>query len=186
MAPRWRAEHKGSFPLFHIAQNPNHAPADQGTVLANLREMQSHAKWCQTNFEKWMAAQQSPVAPRPEEHRFLAQTVARLMSVGLKGESGKKFREMAEAFRPHNLQVTAEMMWIIMACDPEDEHSLFSFLANLAREKLAICMDEQAFEEASRTILIEAGEKMEAAMILQLSQRVGRHDSAGPVRSRAG
>jgi len=186
MASRWRAEPAGFFPQFYLAPNPHHAPADSETLLANLREMQDHAHWCQIHSEKWMAAQQSPVAPRPDEHRSLAATVARLMSVGLKGESGNKFRELAKAISPHNPQVSAEMMWIIMACDAEDEQSLFSFLANLAREKLAINLDEQAFEEASQTILIEAGEKMWAAMMLQFSKREGRHVSARFVRSRTG
>ena len=140
---------EGYIPLWSIAQKPNHAPADENTVPANLREMQNHAKWCETNFEKWMAAQQSPVAPGPEDHEDVAELVARLMSAGLKGKSGNELREMSEALRSCNEQVTAEMMWIIMTCDPEDEQSLFCCLANLAREKMAISMNEQAFEEAS-------------------------------------
>jgi len=171
MASRGSAESAGYIPLDQIAFNPHHAPALPETILMTLREMKNHETWCRTNFEKWMDAQHSPGAPRPEEHRSLAQTVARVMSAGLKGKSGDKYRQMVEAFQELNPEVTSEMMWIIMACDVEDEQTLFSFLANLVREKLSINLDEQAFEAASETILFEAGKKMWAHGMLEFFAR---------------
>jgi len=188
MAERCVPEPDGYIPLWSIRPNPNHAPASPETIQENLRAMKNHALWCRTHFEKWMAAQQSPVAPGPEDREDVADLVARVMSAGLKGKSGEAFREMARAFRSLKGlgRVTAEMTWIIVTCDPDDEQFLFCLVANLAREKMAISMNEPAFEKASEQILIEAGEKIRMHQGEQLSQRLGGHDSAGPSRSMAG
>jgi len=167
-------------PLSLIAQNPNHAQANKDTLLENVREMQNHEQWC----EKWW--QQSPLAPGPKDHEDVAELVARLMSAGLNGELRNKLRAMATALRPINEQVSAEMMWIMMTCDPEDEQYLFCCLATLARKKMAISMDEDAFKEASVEILIQAGEKIRMYSLKQVGSGVRAVFSCDAVMRAAG
>ena len=149
------------------------APADAETILDNLRNIRSHKEWCETNEEKWKASQQSPIVPGPEEPQGVAELVCRLISAGLKDKFGKQISQHCRFFRSWYPQGTAEMIWITLACNPDDAHILFSFLVDLARENdLTTGMDVKIFEMVSHEILIQAVRKMEAFMRQQLSPRL--------------
>ena len=85
----------------------------------------------------------------------MADKVARVISVEVGAGGWEELSLMVHSVRPHCPHVTAEMMWIVTTCDPEDEHVPYGTLANRELQVEAGDMTQQMFMEAAERILRE-------------------------------
>jgi len=143
MAPRFSGDLKEDIALESIAQNPYHAPATPDSILRNLNDMQNHRMWCESQATK--LGRDPAVADR----------VARIISAGIAGERAEGLNFMVEEFRILCPRVTAEMLWIITTCDPEDEQCLYAWLADRTHAVKADDVSQEKFMEVAERILRE-------------------------------
>ena len=162
MAPRFTGNLKGKIGLRSIAQNPCHAPATPDSILRNLHEMRDHVLWCE--------AQATKLGRDPA----VAARVARIISSGVEGESADGLNFMVQQFRNLCPHVTAEMLWIVTTCDPEDEHCLYAWLADRTHAVKADDMSQERFMEVAERILREVAMQIQEHGFQEHLTTIGR------------
>jgi len=162
MAPRVWVDLEIPIPLEIIAQNPHHAPATPESILRNLNDMQSHTMWCENQATK--LGRDSAVAAR----------VARIISSVVDGESADGLNFMVRQFRHFCPRVTAEMLWIVTTCDPEDEDYLYAKLADRSLEVNAVDMSQEEFMEVAERILREVSMEIQEQSLQEHVTSLGR------------
>ena len=155
--------------LAEIAQNPNHARATPASIVRNLNEMQSHISWREKQEKK--KGRDAQVAAR----------VARMISTVVHGDgkSACNLQAMVQLFRRFCPHVTAEMLWIVTTCDPEDEEYLYTRLADRVHEVNADNMTQTKFMELAETILEDVSMDVQEKAIQEHVTALGRGSPRG-------